>query len=127
MAISRSRVIKMGQFWSRKGTGSDTASARHREMMASEDRHRDCSNPAINPGVPGATRREETGRILPQQLLRACCPAHTLLSGFWLPELSNWRPVHLTPQVFQYLCREAVERNTGISADAPGATAMGKL
>lgn len=110
----------MGQFWSRKGTGSDTAGARHRETMTSEDRHRDCSNPAINPGVPGATRRDR------KDLATAASQGRLSLSGFWLPELSNWRPVHLTPQVFQYLCRDAVERNTGISADAPGATAMGK-
>lgn len=31
VAISGIRVIKTSQFWSRKGTGSDTTSARHRE------------------------------------------------------------------------------------------------
>ena len=86
VALSGSRVtadvIKRSQYWSRAGPRSDRTSARHRKTVA------DSETGAIrlqSPGVPGAARWwERQEGSCPQKLLRACCPANTLLSGFGL-------------------------------------------
>lgn len=101
----------MSQFWSRKGTGSDKTSARHREMMTSEDRHRDCSNAAINPGVPGAARRGRDKKDLATEASQGLLSHSHFVIRLLASRTEQLDARSPDATVFQYLRRDAVEIN----------------
>lgn len=69
---------------------------------------------------------EETDKKdLAPEALRGHCPANTSLPGSLASRTERLNSCSSDSTVFKYLCMDAAEINTGISSDAPGATATG--
>lgn len=124
MALSGSRVapgvIKRSRYWSRMGPKSDMTSTRHRERLLKTAQRSKQSSFRAQECLPGAaTRWERQEGSCPRSFSEPVCPANTLLSGFWPPELREETLFIWLHTVFKYLWVNAPEINTGISTYVP--------